>query len=93
MSASEAPDVLLGAECEADVMGDEEPANCPQCGGDMDRGFIEGRYFAWVKSPRWGFARMSIDGVLSEQIGERRWGPKHLRADRCRSCGVGIFYE
>ena len=71
---SEAPNVPLGAEREADLMGDEEPANRPQRGGAMDRGFLEGRYFAWVKSPRWGFARMSIDGVLSEQIGERRWG-------------------
>ena len=60
---------------------------CPQCGADMDAGYIGGG-----RSLMWSTDRPSAGSyVRRESLTGTTWlRPAHVRAWRCRACKVGL---
>ena len=70
---------------------------CPDCGSSMVPGYIEGYYLAWFEGQpsRWrGILRTMIGGLSIPRwsaLGIGTTWPAVMDAERCPSCGWGVF--
>jgi predicted RNA-binding Zn-ribbon protein involved in translation (DUF1610 family) len=76
-----------------DHEGVADDRKCPECGTDMEAGFIEGTYLAWTTTQGGArkFARVTSAGMFaSTKLGNGLW-PSDLVAFRCPECGTGCW--
>jgi hypothetical protein len=63
---------------------------CPRCGGEMDRGFINGGKgpVRWVTEPDENKTVIGGDRLVKQHW---VWGRHVIPAARCESCQIGAF--
>jgi hypothetical protein len=68
----------------------DDELTCPRCGGQMDRGFIDGGKgpIRWVVRPNENKTIFGGDRLADPHW---VWGHRVIPAARCKACQIGTF--